>query len=123
MLQHQNMLLIQRTLASTVLFALLAICGAQTKLAETAVRIEDHILKSEAYDKRVRPPGLYETHDENIMTTSTLMMKRTTTPKTKPGYNVNNQPDNGLDDKQSSTVVTRLMTTLMMTQAKTQTIS
>lgn len=61
--------------------------------------------------------------DENIMTTSTLMMKRTTTPKTKPGYNVNNQPDNGLDDKQSSTVVTRLMTTLMMTQAKTQTIS
>ncbi|CAN8013766.1 unnamed protein product [Ixodes persulcatus] len=67
MLQHQNMLLIRRTLASTVLFALLVICGAQTKLAETAVRIEDHILKSEVYDKRVRPPGLNETHDPTIV--------------------------------------------------------
>nr|UOV21283.1 glutamate-gated chloride channel, GluCl3 [Ixodes ricinus] len=70
MLQHRNMVFIRVTLASTVLFALLAICGAQTKLSEAAVRIEDRILKSEVYDKRVRPPGLNKTQDPTIVRTN-----------------------------------------------------
>nr|UOV21284.1 glutamate-gated chloride channel, GluCl4 [Ixodes ricinus] len=70
MLQHRNMVFIRMTLASTVLSALLAICEAQTNLAETAVRIEDHILKSEVYDKRVRPPGLNKTHDPTTVRTN-----------------------------------------------------